>query len=125
VGVLAATIGSRGESQPVTALAVQLKALGNDVEVVAPPDFEELVTGNGIAFTPVGPTLRNATAVKTTPDEPVARSWRPRPDGRAAAHVRPVLLGQPGRRAGAHGRSEGRGRTADGVVIRLMRAVTA
>jgi len=55
---LVSTIGSRGEAQPVTALAVRLKELGNDVVVVAPPDFEELVTGNGIDFTPVGPHLR-------------------------------------------------------------------
>jgi vancomycin aglycone glucosyltransferase len=66
---LLSTIGSRGEAQPVTALAVRLRELGNDVKVVAPPDFEELVTGNGIDFTPVGPNLRDATAIKTTPDE--------------------------------------------------------
>ena len=66
---LVSTIGSRGEAQPVTALAVRLRELGNDVKVVAPPDFEELVTGNGIDFTPVGPNLRNATAIKTTSDE--------------------------------------------------------
>ncbi|MFJ5988753.1 glycosyltransferase [Lentzea sp. NPDC092896] len=66
---LVSTIGSRGEAQPVTALAVRLRELGNDVEVVAPPDFEELVTGNGLDFTPVGPNLRNATAIKTTPAE--------------------------------------------------------
>ncbi|MDX3655811.1 glycosyltransferase [Streptomyces sp. ID05-26A] len=66
---LLSTIGSRGEAQPVTALAVRLKALGNDVEVVAPPDFEELVTGNGVTFTPVGPNLREATAIGTTPDD--------------------------------------------------------
>ncbi|GGN23383.1 glycosyl transferase [Lentzea pudingi] len=67
--VLLSTIGSRGEAQPITALAVRLRALGNDVEVVAPPDFEELVTGNGVTFTPVGPNLRAATAVGTTPDD--------------------------------------------------------
>jgi vancomycin aglycone glucosyltransferase len=61
---LLSTIGSRGEAQPVTALAVRLKALGHDVEVVAPPDFEALVTGNGVGFTPVGPMLRTVTAVK-------------------------------------------------------------
>ncbi|MFS8098520.1 glycosyltransferase, partial [Lentzea alba] len=66
---LVSTIGSRGEAQPVTALAVQLKALGNDVKVVAPPDFEDLVTGNGLDFTPVGPNLRNAAMPKLTPDE--------------------------------------------------------
>jgi len=66
---LVSTVGSRGEAQPVTALAVQLKALGNDVEVVAPPDFEDLVTSNGLDFTPVGPTLRTATATKPTLDD--------------------------------------------------------
>ncbi|WP_394616605.1 glycosyltransferase [Lentzea sp. JNUCC 0626] len=66
---LLSTIGSRGEAQPVTALAVRLRELGNDVHVVAPPDFEELITGNGLTFTPVGPNLRTATAVKSTPDE--------------------------------------------------------
>ncbi len=66
---LVSTVGSRGEAQPVTALAVQLKALGNDVEVVAPPDFEDLVTSNGLDFTPVGPNLRIATATKLALDD--------------------------------------------------------
>lgn len=66
---LVSTIGSRGEAQPVTALAVQLKALGNDVKVVAPPDFEDLVTGNGLDYTPVGPHLRTATAVGLKPED--------------------------------------------------------
>ncbi|GGU78273.1 glycosyltransferase [Lentzea flava] len=67
--LLLSTIGSRGEAQPVTALAVQLKELGNDVRVVAPPDFEDLVTGNGIGFTPVGPVLRTVTAVQPKPED--------------------------------------------------------
>lgn len=66
---LLSTIGSRGEAQPLTALAVRLKELGNDVEVVTPPDFEGLVTSHGIGFTPVGPTLRATTAVKLTVGE--------------------------------------------------------
>ncbi|HEX7304917.1 glycosyltransferase [Lentzea sp.] len=41
---LLSTIGSRGEAQPVTALAVRLQELGHDVGVVAPPDFAELVS---------------------------------------------------------------------------------
>ncbi|ANZ38654.1 hypothetical protein BBK82_23920 [Lentzea guizhouensis] len=60
---LVSTIGSRGEAQPVTALAVRLRDLGNDVTVVAPPDFADLVTGNGIHFVPVGPVLRRAADV--------------------------------------------------------------
>lgn len=67
--LLVSTIGSRGEAQPVTALAVRLRALGNDVKVVAPPDFEDLVTGNGLDYTPVGPHLRTVTAVKLKPED--------------------------------------------------------
>ncbi|MET9632420.1 glycosyltransferase [Lentzea sp. NPDC006480] len=66
---LVSTIGSRGEAQPVTALAVQLKALGNDVKVVAPPDFEELVTSNGLDFTPVGPMLRTFRSADLKPGD--------------------------------------------------------
>ncbi|MEV6241425.1 nucleotide disphospho-sugar-binding domain-containing protein [Lentzea sp. NPDC051838] len=66
---LVSTIGSRGEAQPVTALAVQLKALGNDVHVVAPPDFEELVTSNGVGFTPVGPMLRTFRSADVKPGD--------------------------------------------------------
>lgn len=66
---LLSTIGSRGEAQPVTALAVQLKELGNEVKVVAPPDFEDLVTGNGIDFTPIGPSLRAMAQVRPAPEQ--------------------------------------------------------
>ncbi|MGW6448761.1 glycosyltransferase [Lentzea sp. NPDC055074] len=67
---LLSTIGSRGEVQPVTALALRLKELGDDVEVVSPPDFEQLVTGHGITFTPFGPSLRGGPADQDHPGRP-------------------------------------------------------
>ena len=55
--VLLSTIGSRGDVQPLVALAVQLRALGQDVRVCAPPDFRDWVAGLGIPFVPLGPEV--------------------------------------------------------------------
>ncbi|WP_370943139.1 glycosyltransferase [Amycolatopsis sp. cg5] len=57
--VLLSTIGSRGDVQPVVALAAELKALGEQVRVCAPPDFRAQVESLGIPFFPVGPELRS------------------------------------------------------------------
>lgn len=54
---LLTTIGSRGDVQPLAALAVQLRALDQEVRVCAPPDFRDQIEGLGIPFTPVGPEL--------------------------------------------------------------------
>ena len=58
--VLLSTIGSRGDVQPLVALAVRLRELGQQVRLVAPPDFREWVEGLGFEVTPVGPWLRGA-----------------------------------------------------------------
>jgi vancomycin aglycone glucosyltransferase len=68
--VLLSTIGSRGDVQPVVALAVQLRALGQEVRLCAPPDFGNWVEGLGIPFTPIGAEVRSTA--KSSP--PVARS---------------------------------------------------
>ena len=39
--ILLSTIGSRGDVQPLVALAIQLRALGDDVRFCVPPDFRE------------------------------------------------------------------------------------
>jgi vancomycin aglycone glucosyltransferase len=51
------TVGSRGDVQPILALAMRLRELGQEVRVCAPPDFHELIQGHGIPFTPIGPKL--------------------------------------------------------------------
>jgi vancomycin aglycone glucosyltransferase len=73
--VLLSTIGSRGDVQPVVALAVQLRELGHEAPVCAPPDFREWVEGLGIPFVPIGPELRGTA--KASP--PVAQA-RPTPE---------------------------------------------
>jgi vancomycin aglycone glucosyltransferase len=72
--VLLSTIGSRGDVQPLLALALALRDLGQDVRLCVPPDFREWIEGLGMPVTPIGPELRStgrasATAAPLTPDE--------------------------------------------------------
>ncbi|MFJ5265208.1 glycosyltransferase [Streptomyces sp. NPDC088387] len=56
--VLLSTYGSRGDVEPMTGLAVQLRALGGDVRMCAPPDFAELLDGIDVPHTPLGRPIR-------------------------------------------------------------------
>ena len=49
--VLLSTYGSRGDVEPLVALAVQVRALGADVRMCAPPDqeFTELMARGGVS----------------------------------------------------------------------------
>jgi len=60
--VMLSTIGSRGDVQPLVALASRLRALGQDVRVCVPPDFREWIESLGIPVTPVGPEVRTFAA---------------------------------------------------------------
>lgn len=57
--VLLSTIGSRGDVQPLVALALQLRALGQEVHLCVPPDFRDWIEGFGMTVTPIGPELRS------------------------------------------------------------------
>ncbi|WIX90494.1 glycosyltransferase [Amycolatopsis sp. DG1A-15b] len=68
--VLLSTYGTRGDVEPLVALAVQLRALGADVRMCTPPDeeFTDRLAGLGIEPVPVGPPVRalmRATAPPT------------------------------------------------------------
>ena len=72
--VLLSTIGSRGDVQPLVALASQLRALGEDVHLCVPPDFREWIEDLGMSVTPIGPELRytgkaNPMAARPTPEQ--------------------------------------------------------
>lgn len=56
--VLLATIGSRGEVQPVVALALRLRALGHDARVSVSPDFSDWAGEMGVPVVPLGPRMR-------------------------------------------------------------------
>jgi vancomycin aglycone glucosyltransferase len=64
--VLLSTIGSRGDVQPLVALALQLRALGQEVRLCVPPDFREWIDGLGLPVTRIGPELRKLTASSTS-----------------------------------------------------------
>ena len=59
--LLLSTIGSRGDVQPLLALAIELRSLGADVRLCVPPDFREWIEGLGFPVTPIGPELRKLT----------------------------------------------------------------
>jgi vancomycin aglycone glucosyltransferase len=65
--VLLSTIGSRGDVQPLVALALELEALGQQVHLCAPPDFRDWIESLGLAMTPIGPEVRKAAAALPTP----------------------------------------------------------
>ncbi|MFF3373677.1 glycosyltransferase [Streptomyces sp. NPDC002680] len=58
--VLLSTYGSRGDVQPMAALAVALRALGAEVRVCAPSDeeFAKLLAGVGVEFVPAADPVR-------------------------------------------------------------------
>nr|WP_042181124.1 nucleotide disphospho-sugar-binding domain-containing protein [Kibdelosporangium sp. MJ126-NF4]CEL14823.1 possible glycosyltransferase [Kibdelosporangium sp. MJ126-NF4]CTQ96546.1 possible glycosyltransferase [Kibdelosporangium sp. MJ126-NF4] len=85
--VLLSTVGSRGEAQPVAALAVRLEALGHQVSVCVSPDFRDWIEELGIPAVSVGPRMRSSAWDLTTPegrsraaDEAVAAQFATLPD---------------------------------------------
>jgi vancomycin aglycone glucosyltransferase len=72
--LLLSTIGSRGDVQPLVALAVELRALGQEVRLCVPPDFRDWIEGLGMPVTPIGPELRSTgkaspSAAPPTPEQ--------------------------------------------------------
>ena len=56
--VVLATVGSRGDVQPMLAIAQVLVAHGHTCVVAAPPNFEGWVTSLGFAFAPLGADMQ-------------------------------------------------------------------
>ena len=67
--VLLSTIGSRGDVQPILALAVELRVLGHDATLCVPPNFKEWVESFGLGCVPIGPDVKKLTG-GTTPAPP-------------------------------------------------------
>jgi vancomycin aglycone glucosyltransferase len=57
--VLLSTWGSRGDVEPIAALAVQLRALGAEARVCAPPDFTERFADIAVEIVPMGLSVRD------------------------------------------------------------------
>ncbi|MBZ4321521.1 glycosyltransferase [Streptomyces huiliensis] len=70
--VLLSTIGTRGEVQPMVALATALRALGAEARLCVPPDFRKWVEGLGFPVVPIGPALRgtaSGSGFRPTPEQ--------------------------------------------------------
>ncbi|MEV4019610.1 glycosyltransferase [Nonomuraea angiospora] len=67
--VVLSTYGSRGDVEPMAALAVRLRELGAEVRVCAPPDeeFALRLAGVGVRLVPVGQSARALTAAAPPP----------------------------------------------------------
>jgi vancomycin aglycone glucosyltransferase len=65
--VLLATSGSRGDVEPLVALAVRLRELGAEVRVCAPPDSAERLAEVGVPLVPIGRPTRAMTTGTTPP----------------------------------------------------------
>ena len=84
--LLSTGIGSRGDVQPLVALASRLRESGHEACLCVPPDFRDWIEGLGFPVTPIGPQLRGAGA-------PTRQSAGPAPQGHATG-TSPERLGQ-------------------------------
>src|SRR5262245_8479091 len=60
--VLLSTIGSRGDVQPLVALASQLVTLGHEARLCVPPDFQDGIEGLGFPVISTGCEVRPSAA---------------------------------------------------------------
>ncbi|QNP68572.1 glycosyltransferase family 1 protein [Streptomyces roseirectus] len=67
--VLLSTYGTRGDVEPLVALAVRLRELGAEVRMCTPPDeeFAARLAGVGVGLVPVGPPVKEMMRGKTLP----------------------------------------------------------
>ncbi|MER6845331.1 glycosyltransferase [Streptomyces platensis] len=67
--VVLSTWGSRGDVEPLAALAVRLREFGAEAQVCAPPDeeFATLLAGVGVELVPLGPSVRSVVTGERPP----------------------------------------------------------
>ncbi|MEU7133136.1 glycosyltransferase [Streptomyces sp. NPDC046261] len=75
--VLLLAYGSRGDVEPMVGLALQLRALGAETQMCAPPDFAELLDASGLPLAPIGPSIREMAAQAMAGPEPLSAEILP------------------------------------------------
>lgn len=94
--VLLSTLGSRGDVQPLVALGLQLKDLGQDVRMCVPPDFRDWIERLGIPVTPVGPELRQTAKAPPSSAPPTPEQRRLMMEGTVAAQFETLAAAAEG-----------------------------
>lgn len=94
--VLLSTIGSRGDVQPLVALGLQLKELGQEVRLCVPPDFREWIEGMGMPVTPIGPELRSTGKAPPSTNIPTPEQRRQAIEGTVATQFETIAAAAQG-----------------------------
>ncbi|MDC3960467.1 glycosyltransferase [Polyangium jinanense] len=70
--VLLTSVGTRGDVQPVVALAAEMRRRGHDVRLCIPPNFIDWAGGLGFTATPIGIAMRapSGAAAQASPPTP-------------------------------------------------------
>ena len=87
---LLSTIGSRGDVQPLVALALQLRALGQEVRLCVPPDFRDWIERLGMPVTPIGPELRSTGKANPSTALPTPEQRRQMVEGTVATQFETI-----------------------------------
>ena len=88
--VLLSTIGSRGDVQPLVALALELKALRQEVRLCVPPDFRDWIESLGMPVTPIGPELRSTGKASPAATPPTPEQRRQMVEGTVTAQFETI-----------------------------------
>ncbi|XXX56145.1 glycosyltransferase [Sorangium sp. So ce124] len=74
--VLLTGVGTRGDVQPVVALAVEMRRRGHDVRLCVPPNFIDWVRGLGFTATPIGIAMRQPSGAAAPASPPTPEQVR-------------------------------------------------
>jgi vancomycin aglycone glucosyltransferase len=94
--VLLSTIGTRGDVQPLVALGLQLKALGQEVRLCVPPDFRDWIESLGMAVMPIGPELRSTGKASLSAAPPTPEQRRQKVEDSIATQFETITLAAQG-----------------------------
>jgi vancomycin aglycone glucosyltransferase len=94
--VLLSTIGSRGDVQPLVALALELRNLGQEVRLCVPPDFRDWIQSLGMPVTPIAPELRSTGKISPSSAPPTPEQRRQMMEGTVAAQFETIAAAAQG-----------------------------
>lgn len=85
--ILISSIGTRGDVQPILALALELQAMGHRALICAAPNFQTWVESFGVEFAPIGPDLEQWTRSSAQAPKPAQKPTEEQRRQFASHHV--------------------------------------